>query len=227
MAGPAHVNQRQLRAAYTRQPDAEDFQSRKLVVTRPRIRLVAVDPEDRSRVNDHKRRACGKADHGSLHAAILYNQAGVPFAGDAYDVGGYERDEVKFGFNIAINAKKQRAAVAALADHLKTDRRHCADMIGAIKRRRRPIEQHFCSDAGVRLMRIDSELILSALRAVNDNGDPALPVHDALIVSKRCANQAAEKMVEFFEWIGKRAVPSFIRSRHNSGWVKRPVLASA
>jgi hypothetical protein len=207
MAGPAHVNQRQLRAAYTRQPDAEDFQSRKLVVTRPRIRLVAVDPEDRSRVDDHKRRACGKTDYGSLHAAILYNQAGVPFAGDAYDVGGYERDEVKFGFNIAINAKKQRAAVAALADHPKTDRRHCAEIIGAIKRRRRPIEQHFCSDAGVRLMRIDSQLILSALRAVNDNGDPALPVHDSLIVPARCANRTAGKMVGCFEQTIGRASP--------------------
>ena len=40
----------------------------------------------------------------------------------------------------------------------------------------------FGSDAGVRLMRIDSELILGALRAANDDGFGALPVHDSLIV---------------------------------------------
>jgi hypothetical protein len=150
-------------------------------------------------------------DYGCLHAAILYNQAGVPFAGDAYDVDGFERNEVKLGFNIAINAKNRRAAVAALADHLKTDRGHCADIIRAIERRHRPIEQHFCSDAGVRLMRIDSELILNALRAVNDNGDPALPVHDSLIVPARCANQTAAKMVESFEQIVGRVSPCRVK----------------
>jgi hypothetical protein len=150
-------------------------------------------------------------DYGSLHAAILYNQAGVPFAGDAYDVDGFERNEVKLGFNIAINAKNWPAAVAALADHLKTDRRHCAEIIGAIQRRHRPIKRHFCSDAGVRLMRIDSELILSALRAVNDNGDPALPVHDSLIVPARCANQTAAKMVESFEQIVGRVSPCRVK----------------
>ena len=42
-------------------------------------------------------------------------------------------------------------------------------------------------------------MILGALRAINDNGDAALPVHDALIVPTRCVNQAVAKMVESFE----------------------------
>ena len=42
---------------------------------------------------------------------------------------------------------------------------------------------------------------VGALKAMNDTGDPALPVHDALIVPARCANRAVAKMVERFEQI--------------------------
>jgi hypothetical protein len=157
-----------------------------------------------------------EADYRSLHPMILYSQAGIRFDGDPYDVDGFKRSDIKLGFVIAINAKNTPAAIAALADHLGTDRRHASNVIAAIKRRHKPIEKQFCSDAGVRLMRIDSELILGALRAMNDNGDPALPVHDSLIVPARCANQASAKMVEVFEQIVGRANPCSVNIKGES-----------
>jgi hypothetical protein len=183
-----------------------------------------------------------EADYRSLHPTILYNEAGIRFCGDAYDVDGFERRDVKLGFNIAINAKDKRTAVWALAygfarrradndnDIVVTvaDRQHAANVITAIKRRHKPIERHFCSDAGVRLMRIDSELILGALRAMNDNGDAALPVHDALIVPARCATQATAKMVESFEKIVGRANPCSVSIKGGSDphMVLSPPLSS-
>jgi hypothetical protein len=152
-----------------------------------------------------------ETDYSSLHASILYNEAGIPFVGDAYDIGGFNRAEIKLGFNIAINARNDRAAVAALANHLGEPRRHCANVIAAIKHRHKPIERHFCSDAGVRLMRIDSELILSAVKAVNGRGNPALPIHDALIVPARYAEQAASAMFESYERIVGRSNPCTIK----------------
>ena len=140
-----------------------------------------------------------EADYATLHASILYNEAGIPLIGDAYDVGGFERSEVKLAFNIALNARNRPAAVAALAEHLGKERGYCASIIEGIERRHKPIQQQFCSDAGVRLMRIDSELILSALRGMHDAGHPALPIHDALIVPARCASQAANLMGQAFE----------------------------
>ncbi|MCG2628298.1 hypothetical protein L6654_16830 [Bradyrhizobium sp. WYCCWR 13023] len=170
-----------------------------------------------------------ECDYSSLHATILYNQVGIPFDGDAYSIDGFNRDEIKLGFNIAINAKNERAAVAALADHLRSDRSRSADVIAAIKRRHKPVERYFCSDAGVRLMRIDSELILTALKAVNDAGDPALPVHDALVVPARCAGRAQAAMSDSFERIVGRVNPCNIKIKrqivpHMGG---RPVLPSA
>jgi hypothetical protein len=98
-----------------------------------------------------------------------------------------------------------------LADHLETTRGRAAEIVDAIMRRHQPIAHWFCSDAGVRLMRIDSELILAALQAVNDAGDPALPIHDALIVPARCADSAAAKMVESFERIVGNVNPCNIK----------------
>jgi hypothetical protein len=152
-----------------------------------------------------------EADYSALHASILYGEANLKFTGDPYDIDGFDRADVKLGFNIAINAKNQRAAVAALADHLGVGRDHAARVIAAIRHRHKPIKRHFCNDAGVRLMRIDSELILSALKGMNAAGDAALPVHDALIVPARCANQAAVKMVESFEQIVGRVNPCQIK----------------
>jgi hypothetical protein len=142
-----------------------------------------------------------EVDYSAMHAMILYGKAGIKFTGDPYDIAGFDRAEIKLGFNVALNAKNRRAAVAALADHLGTGSGRAAKIIDAIMRRHQPIAQWFCSDAGVGLMRTDSEVILTGLQAVNDGGDPALPIHDALIVPVRCAPKTAAKMVEIFERI--------------------------
>ena len=155
--------------------------------------------------------ATAEVDYSAMHAAILYGNAGIKFTGDPYDIAGFERDEIKLGFNVALNAKNKRAAVAALADHLGTGRTRAAQIIDAIMKRHKPIAHWFCSDAGVRLMRIDSDLILTALQAVNDAGDPGLPIHDALIVPVRCAGNSAAKMVESFERIVGNVNPCNIK----------------
>jgi hypothetical protein len=92
-----------------------------------------------------------------------------------------------------------------------TDRQRAADIITAIQHRHKSIERQFCADTGVGLMRIDSELILDALRGMNDAGDPALPIHDALVVPARCADQAEDKMVESFERIVGRVNPCTVK----------------
>jgi hypothetical protein len=140
-----------------------------------------------------------ECDYGCLHASILYAQAGIPFTGDAYAIDGFDRRDVKRAFNIALNAPNEHATVSATIKHLECGRKHAAGVLDAIKRRHKPIEHHFCADTGMRLMRIDSELILTALKIVNDAGEPALPIHDALMVPSRCADKAEAAMREAFE----------------------------
>jgi hypothetical protein len=152
-----------------------------------------------------------EADYTALHASILYCERGLKFSGDAYDVGSFPRDQVKLGFNIAVNASNRRAAVSALADGAGMSRASAAQLLADIETRHKPISEAFCSDAGVRLMRIDSELILGALRASNNYGIPALPIHDALIARSHSIDRAAEKMVEAFETIVGRVNPCQIK----------------
>ena len=152
-----------------------------------------------------------EADYTALHASILYCKQGLKFHGDAYDIGNFPRDHVKLGFNIAVNASSLQGAVCALADDAEISRSDAAAVLAAIKKHHKPISRAFFSDAGVRLMRIDSELILGALTAANDEGFGALPIHDSLIAPARCINLAAEKMVEAFETLLGRANPCQVK----------------
>jgi hypothetical protein len=140
-----------------------------------------------------------EADYSAMHATMLYNLVGVRFIGDPYDLAGYDRNEAKLAFNIALNAANKWVAIVALANRLDKPNTYCADLLKAIRAKHKPIEHYFCSDAGISLMNADSELILSAVKAVNATGDVALPVHDALIIPSRIAHLAQAKMVESFE----------------------------
>jgi hypothetical protein len=140
-----------------------------------------------------------EADYSAMHATILYNVVGVCFIGDPYDLAGYDRDEAKLAFNIALNAANKWVAIGALANRLGKDKTYCADLLNAIRAKHKPIERYFCADAGISLMNSDSELILSAVKAVNATGNVALPVHDALIIEGRIASLAQAKMVDAFE----------------------------
>jgi hypothetical protein len=83
--------------------------------------------------------------------------------------------------------------VAALAHDARIGRANAAQLLAAIEKRHWPISDAFCSDAGVRLMRIDGELTLSALRASNDDGIPALPGSRRIDRTGESHGLAAEK----------------------------------
>jgi hypothetical protein len=63
----------------------------------------------------------------------------------------------------------------------------------ALKAKHSRVSDAFCLNAGIRLMRQDSDLILASTRACLDAGIPALPVHDSLIVPRRSEQTAAAR----------------------------------
>lgn len=139
-------------------------------------------------------------DYRALHITMLYNRAGEPIGDNQpYKVACFERDHVKLAVNISLNAHSEREAESALAHRLGCDRRHASNVIAAVKQRHKPIERYFGADAGIGLMRRDSDLILAALKAANDSGIDALPVHDALIVPARAKDRAISIMEAAFD----------------------------
>jgi hypothetical protein len=55
-----------------------------------------------------------------LHAEIIYGLRNIPLIGDAYETGQSPRDHGKRAFNVGVNAKNRRSAVAAIAKDLNS-----------------------------------------------------------------------------------------------------------
>jgi hypothetical protein len=141
-----------------------------------------------------------RPDYCALHGQLLYAKRGAAMDGDIYDVGrGFSRDQGKLAFQIALNARDHRSAIAAIATHAKMARSRAVDLFDAVYDRNPRIADAFGSDAGVKLMRLDSEIMLGCLRSCASRQIPALPVHDELIVPAQYAGLAAEIMVQNFE----------------------------
>ena len=142
-----------------------------------------------------------EVDYRGLHIRLLYQEAGKPMPDDPYDIDGWPRDQAKLALLIAINARSHASAVRALADALRgeasiADLFVTADrLLKAAKARHPDIAWALASDAGVRLMRKDSELceriMLETVRAV---GIVPLAVHDSFIVPTAHEGRLRETM---------------------------------
>jgi hypothetical protein len=139
-------------------------------------------------------------DYRGLHAALIYAERGMRLVGDdPYEIDGFERSQSKLAFLIAVNSKSTRDAIGSLVRSHGMDRAAATNIIAAIMAKHNRVSDAFCSDAGIRLMRQDSDLILASTRACLNAGIAALPVHDSLIVPLRCEQTAAAILVENFE----------------------------
>jgi hypothetical protein len=145
------------------------------------------------------REPVAEPDYRGLHAALIYAERGMPLVGDPYEIDGFERGQSKLAFLIAVNSKSTRDAIGSLVRRHGMDRAAATNIIAAIMAKHNRVSDAFCSDAGIRLMRQDSDLILASTRACLNAGIAALPVHDSLIVPLRCEQTAAAILVENFE----------------------------
>ena len=135
-----------------------------------------------------------EADFSAMHASILYGLERIKFEGDFYEIDArfHRDDHIKPAFNTALNASNDYEAVGAIIREANLDQDSAARLLAAIKRRHRPIERYFCSDAGVRLMRTESDIMADFDAQMVRAGVPVLTVHDAAIGPERSANQLEE-----------------------------------
>jgi hypothetical protein len=137
-------------------------------------------------------------DFVALHPSIAYALRGLQFVGDPYETPEFPRNYGKAAFNIALNAKSYPSARAAVARDLNLNMASTTKLLRAIKSKHRAVSDLFFSDAGVRLMRIDSDIALNTLMSCQIKGIPVLPVHDSFITPARHAGQTAEIMEACF-----------------------------
>ena len=149
-------------------------------------------------------------DFSRYHPTMLYARRGIQLDWDAYAVPGFSREEIKAALLISINARSTKAAIPAVTTALRkkmipaADKRSSA-MIKAVKAAHPAIREDFCSDKGIELMKTDSDIIVTIMSTLVDDGIPFLPVHDSLLCRISDAKRVKEVMRESYS----RAFPGF------------------
>ncbi|QEG40783.1 hypothetical protein [Roseimaritima ulvae] len=130
----------------------------------------------------------------------------------------YEQMTSEEQVNALLNAKSQRAAIASCNDSLKIQGKsgralraakrlkraladqetNFAEVVAAVVSRHRPIEDSFCDDVGMRLMRIDSDIAMEVFDHFAQLGVPCLGVHDSFIVPAKHERTLREVMTNFY-----------------------------
>lgn len=130
-------------------------------------------------------------DFDFIHPYLLYTIVGARLEGDPYVTDVHDRDHNKLALNVGINAKGGRTgAIQAIANHKKwrgwgLSYEHAGEVYDQVSRRNPAIAQYLGSDAGVRLMGIDSRMCMQVLKRCRKEGIAALPVHDSFIVPEQ------------------------------------------
>jgi hypothetical protein len=138
----------------------------------------------------------GTADFRAMHPQMLYAQSGADLDGEPYtDIAGLSRGEAKVALLVAINAPTRHSAVGAIRKHFPAfSPKQAARAYDAVSERHAPISRHFGSDAGIQLMRLESDILIDAATESMRQGIPVLGVHDELVAPRKHIEQVAEIM---------------------------------
>jgi hypothetical protein len=128
-----------------------------------------------------------------LHPTLVYAMCGHTLAHDPYTTGYWPRPAGKIAFNTFLNAPTTSLAIGGLMKkrNEKGDDgepvwrygyRQTARILDAIKAANPAIAHMFGSDAGVRLMAIDSSMAGKVMKACRKAQVACLPVHDSFMV---------------------------------------------
>lgn len=154
-------------------------------------------------------------DFKSMHASMAYAEMGLPIPeGDLYAIDGFDRDVVKQGFLIMLNAGTRAKAIQGLTDGIKDDRKlrelcaitdpwrtlsrpYAEKLVAAIELKHDPIKEMFNSDCGARFMRTDSDMAMAVMKSmIEKTGRCPLTIHDSFLVVEQDQETLRTTMIE-------------------------------
>lgn len=163
-------------------------------------------------------RPTAEIDYSSFHLVMLYARKGISYWEDLGD-DPYQIDlpeDIKLGpqqarslckklMLIAINAENDQKAIRSLRQEAigllpkGVSDRQLVLLLDMLKEKHRPISEFFASDAGIELMRQDSEITAKLMELFTDENEPILTIHDSYIVDRESADKLAARMKRAFE----------------------------
>jgi hypothetical protein len=141
-------------------------------------------------------------DFAMLHPTFLYAAAGATMPRDVYDTGMHERAHGKLALNVLVNCRGGlRGAVDALMwrDDWEGSRAYTEGLVEAVASLNRPIAGYLGSDAGIRLMAIDSGMAVEVMKRCRKADVPCLPVHDSFLAPRRAENHVKAIMADVLD----------------------------
>lgn len=150
-----------------------------------------------------------EADYSGLHLSLCYPLAQVktdgedPYAVDLNEIGGHpiDRETVKMLTLQALNAKDDVTTYQAFRRKWDTGswkkkltNQDLSVLLDAIKERHAPIAGMFCTDQGVRLMKIDGNITARIINHFTKRNIPILSVHDSYIVPNEYSGELRSVM---------------------------------
>jgi hypothetical protein len=137
-------------------------------------------------------------DFEAHHIRMLYAEAGLPPPAGPYEVGSWQRDQVKLALLILINALNGRSAIGAIMKECGLDIASACRLVQDIKRRHAPISEFFHSDAGRRLQCLDAEIAEKVMLSMTRRGITVLGIHDSFVAPARHEGLVREVMEKAF-----------------------------
>jgi hypothetical protein len=139
-----------------------------------------------------------EVDYKGLHAAMLSSLEGVNISGDIYDLKSQllpklskqsQRKVVKALVLAAFNAKTSKSAYAAFRDSCDTGtiekrltNQELETLLNGFVKKNPHLEQSLCSDKGINLMYLDSQITSYIINYFTTRGKTILSVHDSYII---------------------------------------------
>ena len=142
-------------------------------------------------------------DFSGLHLRMLYHLEGMDYPGDPYAFGSrQERPYLKLVSLLMINKKTRQGLLRAMKKTFAANQlevppdEQIERMVARFNSAHHRINRYFCSDIGLRLQYLDSQITSDILDYFLEREIPVLPIHDSYIVAEQYEEELYEVMRE-------------------------------
>jgi len=129
------------------------------------------------------------------------------------------REIVKYCYLVAINASNEQCVSAIVKQKVKgkeaiefTKRKNWPQLCKQILKHDDDLQKYLCSDFGIKLQRMDSNITEYVLRYFTNRGILVLPVHDSYIIARQHAEQLKKVMQQAY-WHVMNETPPTIHAK--------------